>query len=308
MYELEKLGSEVLVVSADVTNLTQMQQAIAQCGKIDGVIHAAGVPGGGLIQQKTREQAESVMDSKVKGAIVLDTIFSDRQLDFFVLLSSLNSTIPALGQVDYCAANTFLDAFAHRNNSRNSTFTVTINWDGWQEVGMAAEAAKKFADQLNYDFLQQTLSPTEGIEAFSRILHNQLPQVLVSTLDFTARLNQVRELVKQELTSPPTHLRPQLNNSYVAPRNGVEQKIADIWQEYLGLKQVGIYDNFLDLGGDSLIAIQIISRLRNMFGIKLAVASLFESPTIAEIVANLAEQQTAQSSRSNSSEREEIEI
>ncbi len=308
VYELEKLGSEVLVVSADVTNLTQMQQAIAQCGKIDGVIHAAGVPGGGLIQQKTREQAESVMDSKVKGAIVLDTIFSDRQLDFFVLLSSLNSTIPALGQVDYCAANTFLDAFAHRNNSRNSTFTVTINWDGWQEVGMAAEAAKKFADQLNYDFLQQTLSPTEGIEAFSRILHNQLPQVLVSTLDFTARLNQVRELVKQELTSPPTHLRPQLNNSYVAPRNGVEQKIADIWQEYLGLKQVGIYDNFLDLGGDSLIAIQIISRLRNMFGIKLAVASLFESPTIAEIVANLEEQQTAQSTRSNSSEREEIEI
>ncbi|MEH2405211.1 beta-ketoacyl synthase N-terminal-like domain-containing protein [Nostoc sp.] len=83
------------------------------------------------------------------------------------------------------------------------------------------------------------------------------------------------------------HSRPDLPNYYVAPSDDIEQKIADIWQELLGIKQVGIHDNFFQLGGDSLIAVQVLSRLRNIFSIKLTVASLFESPTIAEIASKL---------------------
>ncbi len=308
LYELENLGAEVLVVSADVTNLQQMQTALAkataQFGKIDGIIHGSGVPGGGFIQQKTREHAESVMASKVRGALILDTIFRDSKLDFFVVLSSLNSSISALGQVDYCAANAFLDAFAHRNSKRDSTFTSSINWDGWQEVGMAADAAKKFGDKLDYTFLQQSLLPAEGVEAFSRILHHQLPQVLVSTVDFPTRLQQVGDFLKQETVSLSVHSRPQLNNSYVAPGNWVEQKIAEIWQELLGIKQVGIHDNFFGLGGDSLIAVQVLSRLRNTFSIRLSVASLFESPTIAEIAPKL-QKQTEPDTNLDAIDREE---
>ena len=313
VYELEKLGAEVLVVSADVTNLAQMEDAIAKATaqfgtKIDGVIHAAGVPASGLIQHKTKEQAENVIFPKVKGTLILDTIFKHTKLDFFVLLSSLNSVISTLGQVDYSAANAFLDAFAHRNSSNHSTFTVSINWDTWQEVGMAASAAKKFADKLDYNFLESSLLPKEGAEVFSRILHNQLPQVLISTIDFSAKIEQTVYLFKQELASSPTHSRPQLSNSYVTPRNWIEQKIADTWQEILGIKEVGIYDSFLDLGGDSLIAIQIVSCLSDIFAIKFSVASLFASPTIAEIAENLERQQPHLYTSLNDGEREEIEI
>ncbi|MBW4684064.1 MAG: acyltransferase domain-containing protein [Komarekiella atlantica HA4396-MV6] len=83
------------------------------------------------------------------------------------------------------------------------------------------------------------------------------------------------------------HSRPDLPNLYIAPRDEIEQKIADILQDLLGIQRVGIHDNFFDLGGDSLIAVQVLSRLRNAFSIKLSVASLFESPTIAEIVLKL---------------------
>ncbi|MEH1866380.1 MAG: beta-ketoacyl synthase N-terminal-like domain-containing protein [Nostoc sp.] len=86
------------------------------------------------------------------------------------------------------------------------------------------------------------------------------------------------------------HSRPNLSNLYIAPRNEIEQKIADIWQELLGIKQVGIHDNFFELGGDSLIAVQVLSRLRNTFSIKLSVANLFESTTIVEIAAKLEKQ------------------
>jgi acyl transferase domain-containing protein/acyl carrier protein len=312
--ELEKLGAEILTVSADVTNLQQMQGAITKAtnhfGQIDGIIHCAGVPGGGVIQQKTREQAERVMSCKVKGAIILDTIFRHSKLDFFILLSSLSSNIPALGQVDYCAANAFLDAFAHRNSKIDTTlFTVSINWDAWQEVGMAADAAHKLSDKLDYTFIDQTLSSAEGIKAFSHILHHQLPQVLVSTTNLPNRLKQLGNFFQQKSVSSSLHSRPQLNNSYIAPTKLVEQEIANIWQELLGIVQIGINDNFFELGGDSLIAIQVISRLQNVFSVKFSIASLFESPTIAEITARLEKIQHLELSHNiDEIDREEIEI
>ena len=103
------------------------------------------------------------------------------------------------------------------------------------------------------------------------------------------------------------HSRPNLPNSYIVPRNDIEQKIADIWQELLGIKQVGIHDNFFELGGDSLIAVQVLSRLRNNFSIKLTVANLFESPTILEIATKL-ENQLEPDTKLGAIDREEIEI
>ncbi|MBW4636668.1 MAG: SDR family NAD(P)-dependent oxidoreductase [Gloeocapsa sp. UFS-A4-WI-NPMV-4B04] len=152
LQKLKQLGAEVLVVSADVSNFEQMQSAIAkaekQFGKFNGVIHAAGVPSGGVIQRKTPQMIARILEPKVKGTLVLNNIFQE-QLDFFVLCSSLTSIRGEFGQVDYAAANAFLDAFAHYKTNRDSTFTVAINWSAWQEVGMAAEAAKRSAQTLN---------------------------------------------------------------------------------------------------------------------------------------------------------------
>ncbi|BAZ21896.1 beta-ketoacyl synthase [Kalymmatonema gypsitolerans NIES-4073] len=103
------------------------------------------------------------------------------------------------------------------------------------------------------------------------------------------------------------HSRPNLPNSYIAPRNELEEKIADIWQELLGIKQVGIHDNFFELGGDSLIAVQVLTRLRNTFSIQLSVASLFESATIAEIAPKL-EKQVEPDTNLDAIDREEIAI
>ncbi|MEH2040986.1 beta-ketoacyl synthase N-terminal-like domain-containing protein [Nostoc sp.] len=102
-------------------------------------------------------------------------------------------------------------------------------------------------------------------------------------------LQRKPDIFQQENLSA-LHSRPNLPNSYIAPSNDIEQKIADIWQELLGIKQVGIHDNFFELGGDSLIAVQVLSRLRNTFSTKLTVANFFESPTIVEIAAKLKKQ------------------
>jgi phthiocerol/phenolphthiocerol synthesis type-I polyketide synthase E len=142
---LENMGADVLVVSADVSDETQMRAAIAQgqkkFGVIHGVVHTAGVPGGGIIQLKTRDMAEKVLAPKVKGALVLAAALQDAALDFFVACSSRSSILGGFGQVDYCAANAFLDVFAHYSRSNSSTPVISVNWDAWQDVGMLVNKA-----------------------------------------------------------------------------------------------------------------------------------------------------------------------
>jgi acyl transferase domain-containing protein/acyl carrier protein len=144
-------GTEIMVVSADVSDYQQMQTAIAEIeerwGKINGVIHAAGLPGGGMVQLKTPEIAGKVLAPKVQGTLVLNKILKDHPLDFFILFSSINSVVPMFGQADYFSANAFLDSFAHYKNSMDKLSTVSINWDTWLEVGMAVEAAKQWGDR-----------------------------------------------------------------------------------------------------------------------------------------------------------------
>ncbi|MDF5712390.1 MAG: beta-ketoacyl synthase N-terminal-like domain-containing protein [Rhizonema sp. NSF051] len=296
LQQIQKLGAEVLVKSADVANLEQMRSVMTQgyeyFGEIHGVIHAAGIAGGGIIQLKTPEMAESVFVPKVRGTQVLDFIFKNVKLDFFVLCSSLNSILGGFGQVDYCAANCFLDAFARCNTFRNGTFTVSINWDAWQEVGMGVNTAVLLDLKGSGEHsLNKGILSKEGTDAFSRITYNSLAQVVVSTQEFQTKIEQnnavavstaLEKLVQTRLSNSK-HPRPNLHNAYAVPRNETEQRIALIWQELFGLEQVGIYDNFFELGGNSLLAIQILSRLRDVFQVQINLHSFFEAQTLADL-------------------------
>jgi hypothetical protein len=85
------------------------------------------------------------------------------------------------------------------------------------------------------------------------------------------------------------HPRPLLGQAYVAPRNEVERGLAAVWQEVFGVEPVGIYDDFFELGGESLIALQLLNRLRTAFQVDLSLRRFFEAPTIAGLSAALAQ-------------------
>ena len=82
---------------------------------------------------------------------------------------------------------------------------------------------------------------------------------------------------------PKADFEANTEEEFIAPRNQIEIKLVEIWQEVLGIDKVGIYDNFFTLGGHSLLATQVISRIRNNFEIELPLPYLFESPTIGEL-------------------------
>ncbi|HEY9629840.1 MAG TPA: SDR family NAD(P)-dependent oxidoreductase [Coleofasciculaceae cyanobacterium] len=301
--QLEDLGAEVWVAEADVTQLESMQQAIAQAqtklGQINGVIHAAGILKEGAIGRTTLEDAEKVLAPKVKGALVLDAILNKVQLDFFICCSSRAAINPVFGQISYAAANTFLDAFAYYKTANAGTPTISINWiSPWQEGGIAVEAAKKLAQlqpnsSSSADLLKHGLSDSEGIKAFSRIMGSSFPQVLVSTTDLFAdgdqqedsSLNSLDTSAFQNRSEPTqsTYPRPPLSYPYVPPRNELEQAIAQIWQQFLGIDPVGIHDSFFELGGHSLMATQVMVQMSGVAQVNLSLNVLFEQPTVAEI-------------------------
>jgi acyl transferase domain-containing protein/thioesterase domain-containing protein/acyl carrier protein len=139
---IEQTSAEILIVTGDVSDPMPMQQVAdqihARFGPIAGIIHAAGVLDDAPLLQKDRTSAGRVLAPKVRGTLVLESIFQQDSIDFFVLMSSVSSYSTPAGQIDYAAANAFLDSFA-RSKSQSSTRYISIQWPRWNDVGMVAD-------------------------------------------------------------------------------------------------------------------------------------------------------------------------
>lgn len=141
LQRIQELGSEVITISGDVSERSAVAAAVREVreafGPINGIIHSAGIMDDAPIMSKTAQAIKSVLAPKVAGALALDREITE-PLDFFVLFSSIASYLGLPGQVDYTAANAFLDAFARDRARRTAGRTIVINWNAWRDVGMAA--------------------------------------------------------------------------------------------------------------------------------------------------------------------------
>ncbi|GGG78402.1 hypothetical protein GCM10011415_29240 [Salipiger pallidus] len=141
--DLEASGAEVMIAAADVCNKARLAQvkaeAEARFGRITGVIHGAGVIDDGPLLTKSPSSVENVFTPKIHGTEALGEVFADGTADWMVLFASSSTVTAPAGQVDYVAANEYLNAFA-RSRAGGKTRVVAINWGIWNEVGMAAEA------------------------------------------------------------------------------------------------------------------------------------------------------------------------
>jgi len=299
MQTLEELGAEILVIGADVSNQDQMQAVVTQAyerfGHIHGVIHAAvGISGEkqfSPIVEISQAECEQHFRAKVHGLIVLEKVLQGRMLDFCVLTSSLSGVLGGLGFVAYSAANHFVDAMAHKHNQTNGVRWTSVNWDGWQ-VEEETEQDPTYGVEP-----EEMLSSEEAVEVFDCVLSmNGTTQVIISTSDLQTRADRwinpglLREAEHAEkLKSSSLHPRRNLSTDYIAPKSELEQTIATIWQELMGIDQVGVHDNFFELGGDSLLATQLTSRLRDAFQVNIPLRSLLEAPSIAELAVRIEE-------------------
>lgn len=285
--QMEELGGEVLTLSADVAVPKEMRDVVLRCfarfGTLNGVIHAAGVVGTKAVKtipELDAQECEAQFRPKVSGLYSLAQSLEGIQLDFCLLTSSLAAVLGGLGYATYASASAFMDAFA-RSHSRGKTSPwLSVDSDLW-EIG-AGNATTQTWSQL-------PMTSAEGCDAISRVLLNKpWPQIIISTGDLQTRIDQWVNLepmgskVAEETgKSATSYSRPNLRNAYVPPSTDIERVITGILEARLGIEQVGLHDNFFDLGGQSLLATQVVSALRDAFQIEISLRSLFETPTAA---------------------------
>lgn len=298
LLEIEALGGEVITLAVDIADREAVREGIAAAcarfGKIDGVIHGAGIAGPqgrAFIPDTNRAHCNMHFRAKAHGLLALDEALRDKNIDFFLLLSSLSTILGGLGLAAYAAANQFMDTYAQSRNRLGTTRWMSVNWDAWKN-------AEENTASTGAALAEFSLTPDEGAEAFQRILCNnsQLEQVVVSTGDLNSRIAEWLQprlsedhSALQPAATAPSHRRPEVRTIYVPAENETERSIAGIWESLFGISQVGIHDNFFDLGGDSLLLLRVQDKIQELLDVNLSVAEMFQHPTVEALARRISQ-------------------
>ncbi|WP_238845871.1 type I polyketide synthase [Nostoc edaphicum] len=297
---LQATGATVITTQANVVQsedlaavLTNIQQNYPP---LRAVIHGAGVLDDGVLQQLNSERLQSVMSVKVAGAWNLHLLTQNIPLDYFIMFSSAASLLGSPGQTNHVAANTFLDTLAQYRHSQGLP-ALSINWGVWSDIGAAAK--RQIATKMSLRGIG-AIAPNQGIDILEFLLTQSSAQVGVVPVNWS-------ELLAQGLSSPfftdfqtqapsPIHqtsqLMQQLTSLGVSDRISLlitylqteVGKVLGLPPSQLPNAQVG----FFDMGMDSLMMVELRSRLEATLNKAIASTVLFEHPTIQSLAHHIA--------------------
>ncbi|WP_297418097.1 non-ribosomal peptide synthetase [Clostridium sp.] len=296
--EIEELGSEVINIKANVCNEKEMLSIFEDLrenyGEIKGVVHCAGLAGDGFMFRKDKETFDKVIDPKFYGTWILDQVTSEDDLDFFVMFSSIISVFGDSGQSDYAAGNSYMDSFAALRN-RKGKRTVAINWPSFKEVGMAVDY------KVNNDgSLIKSIESDKALNSLNELINSDLNQAIPGVLNYS-RFAQIKDEIKFKISE---EIEIAIKKNAIAITKDFKEKnktdtaikgkeqvgyteteniIAKIWCEVFGLNEIDVYDSFYSLGGDSLMAIQLLKEIEKKYKSKLDITDIFAYPTVVQM-------------------------
>ncbi len=299
--ELEEKGAQVEYFAVDATDLEEMQKVrdeiVSKHGKLNGIVHSAGIAGDGFIMSKDEETFNKVLSPKIKGTWVLDKITGNDELDFFVSFSSIASVMRLPGQSDYTAANAYLDSFAAYRKTLEKA-ALTINWPAWKETGMAVD------HNMNIDTLFKSMPTFKGIHLFESALNKDISNVILGevnygifngdgllpasffgNLDFS--LGKAIDKHRKKLKTTTKKKSVKSTNVKLTGKsssfNDIEMRVSALWAEVLGLEEIDVHTNFFDLGGDSIIATQLQKLIEEEFPGVLDITDVFSYATVSKM-------------------------
>lgn len=299
-------GINVQFVSADIGSRSDVEKLFAvidaQPVRLAGVLHAAGVLRDGVISQQTPENLHTVLSAKVTGGWLLHEMTKLRDLDLFVLFSSVSSLLGSPGQSNYAAANAFLDGLAYYRRGLGLP-AMAINWGPWAEVGMAAN--EKVSSQASSGGMRY-IAPQLGITAFLQAVQDNPIQRGIAPIDWPALTanfgGDVPSFLSEvhvahagadnaELKRLKEEFVPRLREAPASERQAILTEVigAQIVR-VMGLdpgEQIDPNQPLQELGLDSLMAVELRNILCAISGRQLAATLLFKYPTVASLSAFL---------------------
>jgi NADPH:quinone reductase-like Zn-dependent oxidoreductase/NADP-dependent 3-hydroxy acid dehydrogenase YdfG/acyl carrier protein len=303
---LRAAGAQVLVMRCDLSVAAQAGALVADIERdlapVSCIVHAAGVLDDALLQQQDVARFERAFAPKIAGAWNLDATLAGRSGVTLVLFSSVAALLGLAGQANYAAANSWLDAFAHRRRARGEP-TVSIDWAPWSDIGMAAVHADRGARLEDRGLAN--LSPAAGLAALQSVLASGATQVAVMDFDINAYAATYPAAAHSVLLAdlapgaPPAvaHATPHgIKQALLAAEPG--RRRVEAMQAFLK-EQVGKVlrqsasrldadKPFRTLGFDSLMGLELRNRLELETGLTLSATMVWNYPTIAALAQELA--------------------
>ncbi|WP_309479276.1 non-ribosomal peptide synthetase [Brevibacillus agri] len=307
LQSLESNGSRVFTYSADVANRDEIAAAIRDIyrihGKIDGIIHAAGLPGSGLLVDKDEADFSAALAAKIRGTQHLHALTRENPPEFLVLFSSIAAVVGGIYLGDYVAANCYLDAFSGVASA--PTRIVAINWTTWMNTGMAKKAG------ASLDAAFRSLSPRRAVKAFEHVLRKNLSNVVIGEINTDNDLFWNSSLpialaagIRAKIKLPEVEIQVELTGRADGGYTELERQLAQIWGNVFRLPTIDIHDQFYELGGTSIMGIKIANRTNEQCQVTLSVQDVFTHLTIPDLAEFVSQKQRERSGEDAPQQRE----
>ena len=278
-------GDRVRFAALDLDDAASVRKAIDAIvqaeGRLDGVIHAAGMTDDGRAESKSRASIHAVLAPKWRGTVHLDHATRHLGMDFFVLFSSVVGTLGNPGQFDYAAANGFMDAYAARRCAEGATGWSSIGWPLWADGGM--HVAQDVQAAVRAHTGMEPLPTSIGIHAFHHCLASRYAQPLV----MFGRPDALRTTLEGKARVAAPAMVGALDEAHVA---AVRERILAVVVDTL-LVPAGDMDPqapLSDYGLDSIGIANLFRGVNRSLGIELAPSTLFEHPSLDALARHVA--------------------
>ncbi|ETR70424.1 MAG: hypothetical protein OMM_03254 [Candidatus Magnetoglobus multicellularis str. Araruama] len=276
---ISELGVKIEYRQTDVSRkkdvVRLIDNIIGDFGKLDGIIHSAGVIRDNFIIKKSSEEFREVLAPKVTGLVNLHESIKDLPLDFFILFSSGSGALGNVGQADYSCANAFMDAYARYHRGK----ILSVNWPLWKDGGMKIdEASEKMMLQITGMAAMET---ENGIRSLYRCIASDYCQVMV----MEGRIRQMRLnlSMKYPVLVPEPSKNVELDDAEFFEEK-VQQYLKNLLSPVIGLasKRIRTDVPMEEYGIDSIMVMELTDQLEEVFG-TLSKTLFFEYKTINEL-------------------------
>jgi acyl transferase domain-containing protein/acyl carrier protein len=283
------LGSLSADAGADARLLAGAE---ATAGPVAGVVHA---PGASNAKRISTMRAVSVDDWWVNFDAVghtlvqLDRMLGDRPLDFRIMTNSLGSVLGGDGFFHIATVGGFAKAYASMRAGRGGPVWSVQCWDSWT---VEWTGISKFLPPSLFSRVEPSvLTSEEGIRCFERAfaVAGEV-EVEISATDLARRYQKWVESTAERAAvagRPSGHPRPELETPYVPPRNPLEDDLAGMFTQLLGVASVGADDSFFELGGHSLLGVELAAEVRRRYSIEMDLYLLYGMSTVAGLAAHI---------------------